>query len=70
MKPLVLFGHTRPVSQVYFNKHGDLLFTSGRDANMNVWDAETGELLGTYDGHKGAVLAFDELDNHARDVFL
>ena len=26
---------------------------------MNVWDAETGELLGTYDGHKGAVQAFD-----------
>ena len=59
MKPLVLFGHTRPVTQVQFNADGDLLFTSGRDSNMNVWDAETGELLGTFDGHRGAVQAFD-----------
>ena len=59
MKPLVLFGHTRPVSQVQFNEEGDLLFTSGRDSNMNVWDVETGELLGTYDGHRGAVQGFD-----------
>jgi translation initiation factor 3 subunit I len=59
MKPLVLFGHTRPVSQVQFSEDGSLLFTSGRDSNMNVFDGETGELIGTFDGHKGALSGFD-----------
>ena len=59
MKPLVLFGHSRPVTQVLFNREGDLLFTSGKDSNMNVFDAVKGELLGSYEGHKGAVNTFD-----------
>jgi translation initiation factor 3 subunit I len=58
MRPYVLHGHERPVTQVQFSVDGELLFTSGKDKNMNVWDAETGELLGTYD-HKSAIYGFD-----------
>jgi translation initiation factor 3 subunit I len=58
MRPVVLHGHERPVTQVQFSTDGELLFTSGKDKNMNVWDAETGELLGTYD-HKSAIYGFD-----------
>ena len=58
MRPFVLHGHERPVTQVQFSTDGELLFTSGKDKNMNVWDAETGELLGTYD-HKSAIYGFD-----------
>jgi len=43
---------------VQFSTDGQLLFTSGKDKNMNVWDAETGELLGTYD-HASAIYGFD-----------
>ena len=50
--------HERPVTQVQFSCDGELLFTSGKDKNMNVWDAETGELLGTYD-HSSAIYGFD-----------
>ncbi len=52
------FRHERPVTQVQFSSDGELLFTSGKDKNMNVWDAETGELLGTYD-HGSAIYGFD-----------
>jgi len=38
-----------------FNKDGDFLFTSSKDNNPSVWNAQTGELLGVYDGH-GAVV--------------
>ncbi|KAF4682831.1 translation initiation factor eIF3 subunit [Perkinsus olseni] len=58
MHPLVIYAHRRPVTQVGFNSDGDLLFTSGKDNGMCVWDAYTGERLGTYEPHKGAVFSF------------
>ena len=52
---MLIKGHHRPLTRVVFNKDGDFLFTSSKDNNPSVWNAQTGELLGVYDGH-GAVV--------------
>jgi len=40
---------------VIFNPDGDLLFTCSKDNTPVVWLASSGERLGTYNGHNGAV---------------
>jgi translation initiation factor 3 subunit I len=55
MRPIALHGHTRAITRVKYNKDGDLLFSTAKDTSPTVWDAETGERLGTYEGHTGAV---------------
>jgi translation initiation factor 3 subunit I len=59
MRPLLLKGHERPLTQLKFNPEGDLLFTTAKDTRPTVWWASTGERLGTYDGHTGAVWSCD-----------
>ncbi|XP_021929841.1 eukaryotic translation initiation factor 3 subunit I [Zootermopsis nevadensis] len=59
MKPLMLHGHERPITQIKYNREGDLLFSSAKDLNPNVWYSLNGERLGTFDGHQGAVWAID-----------
>lgn len=59
MKPLMLHGHERSITQVKYNRDGDLLFSSSKDSQPNVWWSINGERLGTFDGHKGAVWTFD-----------
>lgn len=59
MKPLMLHGHERSITQVRYNRDGDLLFTSSKDSKPNVWWSINGERLGTFDGHNGAVWCFD-----------
>lgn len=53
--PLLLKGHERSITYVVFNADGDLLFTCAKDHTPTVWRTETGERLGTYEGHGGAV---------------
>lgn len=50
-----LHGHQRPVTFVTWNYDGNLLFTCGKDKIVCVWSSPEGELLGTYEGHNGAV---------------
>lgn len=59
MKPISLHGHERSVTQILYNREGDLLFSSAKDQNPNVWYSINGERLGTYDGHGGAVWCID-----------
>eukprot|EP01083_Nonionella_stella_P270156 914595_1 len=59
MRLIVLAGHERKMTKVSFNRDDDLVFTSAADNIICVWDSETGERLGTYDGHTGAVFDFD-----------
>jgi len=59
MRLIVLSGHERKMTKVMFNRCDDLIFTAAADNCLMVWDAETGERLGTYDGHSGAVFDFD-----------
>lgn len=59
MKPLLLKGHERSITFVKYNREGDLLFTCSKDHSPTVWRSDTGERLGTYDGHTGAVYQVD-----------
>lgn len=59
MKPLILQGHERSITQIKYNREGDLLFSAAKDASPNVWYSINGERLGTYDGHRGTVWAID-----------
>jgi len=59
MKPISLHGHERSITQIRYNREGDLLFSSAKDQHPNVWYSINGEQLGTYDGHGGAVWSID-----------
>uniref|UniRef100_A0A8P0ND02 Eukaryotic translation initiation factor 3 subunit I n=8 Tax=Carnivora TaxID=33554 RepID=A0A8P0ND02_CANLF len=59
MKPILLQGHERSITQIKYNREGDLLFTVAKDPIVNVWYSVNGERLGTYMGHSGAVWCVD-----------
>jgi len=59
MKPLMLHGHERSITQIKYNLEGDLLFSTAKDNQPNVWFSINGERLGTYRGHGGAVWCLD-----------
>ncbi len=58
-RPLMLKGHTRPLTHVKYNREGDLLFTCAKDKLITAWYVDNGERLGTYEGHEGAVMGCD-----------
>jgi len=55
----MLHGHERAITQIKYNREGDLLFSSAKDKQPNVWYSLNGERLGTFVGHEGAVWAID-----------
>jgi translation initiation factor 3 subunit I len=55
----MLQGHERSITQIRYNREGDLLFSSSKDNKPNVWFTVNGERLGTYNGHQGAVWCLD-----------
>ncbi|GLH06521.1 Eukaryotic translation initiation factor 3 subunit I [Gryllus bimaculatus] len=59
MKPMILHGHERSITQIKYNREGDLLFSSSKDHTPNVWYSLNGERLGTFDGHQGAIWSID-----------
>lgn len=48
-------GHEKNITRVIFNRDGDLLFTAASDKTPTVWDTESGERIGTYNGHSGSI---------------
>jgi translation initiation factor 3 subunit I len=65
MRPILLKGHERSITVVKFNYDGDLLFTASKDHVPSVWRTETGERVGTYNGHKGTIWDLD-IDRFSR----
>lgn len=59
MKPIMLHGHERAVTQIKYNREGDLLFSCAKDSTPNVWHSLNGERLGSLKGHGGAVWGID-----------
>lgn len=59
MRPILLKGHERSITCVKYNYDGDLLFTASKDHVPSVWRAESGERLGTFNGHKGTIWDLD-----------
>lgn len=58
-KPLLLQGHERSITQIKYNREGDLLFSASKDQIPNVWYSLNGERLGSFDGHQGTVWCID-----------
>ncbi|GFY68764.1 eukaryotic translation initiation factor 3 subunit I [Trichonephila inaurata madagascariensis] len=59
MRPLMLHGHERAITQIKYNREGDLLFSCSKDPTPNVWYSINGERLGSFDGHNGTVWCID-----------
>ncbi|TPX48040.1 hypothetical protein SeMB42_g02502 [Synchytrium endobioticum] len=59
MRPILLQGHTRPLTRIKYNRDGDLLFTVSKDNKANVWYSHTGERLGSFNGHNGTIWDID-----------
>lgn len=59
MRPFLLKGHERPLTQVKYNREGDFLITCAKNNTPCLWWAEDGTRLGTYEGHGGAVFCCD-----------
>ncbi|KAK0251720.1 translation initiation factor eIF3 subunit [Friedmanniomyces endolithicus] len=59
MRPILLQGHERALTQVKFSKEGDLLFSVSKDHVVCAWYSSNGERFGTYKGHQGALWTVD-----------
>lgn len=59
MKPLMLYAHSRALTQIKYNIDGDLLFSASKDSTPCVWYSHNGERLGTFEGHNGTVWCVD-----------
>lgn len=59
MKPLMLHGHERAITQIKYSREGDLLFSCSKDIIPNAWYSINGERLGTFNGHTGAIWCID-----------
>eukprot|EP00918_Siedleckia_nematoides_P027837 GHVU01059882.1.p1 GENE.GHVU01059882.1~~GHVU01059882.1.p1 ORF type:complete len:326 (+),score=43.59 GHVU01059882.1:99-1076(+) len=59
MKPIMLHGHERSITQIKYSREGDLLFSAAKDPQPNVWFSLNGERLGSFKGHTGAVWCID-----------
>jgi translation initiation factor 3 subunit I len=53
----------RSLTQIKFNKDGDLIFSTSKDKVVCAWWSANGERLGTYSGHQGAVWTVDVSPN-------
>lgn len=59
MRPTLLLGHERPLTQIKYNRDGDIIFSTAKDQHICAWFAHNGERLGTYHGHQGALWTVD-----------
>ncbi|KAK3113214.1 translation initiation factor eIF3 subunit [Teratosphaeriaceae sp. CCFEE 6253] len=59
MRPILLSGHERALTQVKFSKEGDLLFSVSKDHVVCAWYSANGERFGAYKGHQGALWTVD-----------
>ncbi|ODQ79630.1 hypothetical protein BABINDRAFT_162010 [Babjeviella inositovora NRRL Y-12698] len=65
MRPLMLKGHERSLTQVKYNKEGDLIFSVAKDKVASIWYSSNGERVGTLggvgnpDSHIGTIWSID-----------
>jgi len=59
MRPILLQGHERALTQIRYNRDGDIIFSTAKDQHICAWFAHNGERLGTYHGHQGAIWTVD-----------
>lgn len=68
MYPILLKGHSRPITKVKFNRQGDIMVTCAKDAKPQAWFVDNGERLGTFNGHQGSVWDCDIDFNSTRVI--
>jgi len=56
---MMLNMHSRPLTMLKFNRDGDMLYSAAKDSKVFMTRTETGEILGMFDGHKGAIFSCD-----------
>ncbi|KAF2841789.1 translation initiation factor 3, subunit I [Patellaria atrata CBS 101060] len=59
MRPILLSGHERALTQVKYSRDGDIIFSVSKDHVICAWFSINGERLGTYHGHQGALWTVD-----------
>ncbi|RDI86221.1 hypothetical protein Vi05172_g3942 [Venturia inaequalis] len=59
MRPILMSGHTRALTQVKYSADGDIIFSVAKDQIICAWYSANGERLGTYNGHVGAIWTVD-----------
>jgi len=59
MRPILLQGHERSLTQVKYTRDGDIIFSVSKDQIICAWFSANGERLGTYTGHQGAIWTVD-----------
>ncbi|RSL70756.1 Eukaryotic translation initiation factor 3 subunit I [Fusarium duplospermum] len=59
MRPILLAGHERALTQIRYNLDGDIIFSVAKDQQICAWFSHNGERLGTYHGHVGAIWTVD-----------
>mmetsp|Transcript_19495 Transcript_19495/g.23351 ORF Transcript_19495/g.23351 Transcript_19495/m.23351 type:complete len:329 (-) Transcript_19495:228-1214(-) len=59
MRPVLCKGHERPLTHIKYTAEGDIFFSCAKDHHPTAWYSDTGERLGTYIGHQGAVWSCD-----------
>ncbi|RKF63543.1 Eukaryotic translation initiation factor 3 subunit I [Erysiphe neolycopersici] len=59
MRPTLLQGHERALTQIKYNRDGDIIFSTAKDQHICAWYSHNGERLGTYHGHQGAIWTVD-----------
>ncbi|KAI5359087.1 Putative WD40/YVTN repeat-like-containing domain superfamily [Septoria linicola] len=59
MRPILLSGHERALTQVKYSKEGDLIFSVSKDHVVCAWYSTNGERFGVYKGHQGALWTVD-----------
>lgn len=47
------------MTQIKYNRDGDIIFSTAKDQHICAWYAHNGERLGTYHGHQGALWTVD-----------
>lgn len=50
--------HDRPITDIRFNRDGDLLFAASKDKTVSV-SRLPNTMMGTYEGHEGAIICLD-----------
>jgi translation initiation factor 3 subunit I len=54
MQALALHGHNKPVTDIKFNRDGDLLFSVAKEPGACVWRTSDGHLIGKYNTDKAS----------------